>query len=270
LSELKATDQSSPGNVRYVVGDFNHSPPGTYWTRAWHDGETDLDVEWEAGFEALAEAHGEVREWTQTWPEGDVAEAFDLWLFNDGSGSHVVRVEVEPLADDLDLDVALFASDHATYFGNPGDAVESSENEAPGQVEWFEHRVRTDDWYGLVVTSRSDRGGDYVIRVGPADAVAAGEPSGPTEFSFSSAPNPFRGSSRLDFALTREQAVDLVVYDVAGRAVRRLESGPLAAGHHSRTWDGRDEAGTPVAAGVYLARLRSEERAVTHKLIRLP
>jgi len=43
-------------------------------------------------------------------------------------------------------------------------------------------------------------------------------------------------------------------------------SGNLRAGEHTATWDGRDQAGREVAAGVYLARLVTDSRIRTARL----
>lgn len=52
-------------------------------------------------------------------------------------------------------------------------------------------------------------------------------------------------------------AIDLSVYDLLGRRVRALESGPADAGDHAVRWDGRDDAGQPLAQGIYFLRLIS-------------
>lgn len=75
-------------------------------------------------------------------------------------------------------------------------------------------------------------------------------------------PNPFGTSTRLAFGLERAQAVEVAVFDVLGRRVRTLLRQSLAAGRHTAAWDGRDEAGTPVPAGLYVARLAADGRAV--------
>jgi len=51
--------------------------------------------------------------------------------------------------------------------------------------------------------------------------------------------------------------VRLVLYDLAGRRVRELVAGEMPVGPHAVTWSGTDDAGRPVASGVYLARLRA-------------
>lgn len=80
-------------------------------------------------------------------------------------------------------------------------------------------------------------------------------------------PNPGRGSLQLDFGLERPGSVLLSVYDVSGRLVRVLARGQLAAGTHCRRWDGRDETGCSLAAGVYFAKLKAGDRILAEKIV---
>jgi flagellar hook assembly protein FlgD len=57
------------------------------------------------------------------------------------------------------------------------------------------------------------------------------------------------------YTLPRRASVSLDVYDVSGRYVRTLQSGPLDAGPHESFWDGSGRGGARVAPGVYFARL---------------
>ncbi|MCP4572355.1 MAG: DUF3459 domain-containing protein [bacterium] len=68
-------------------------------------------------------------------------------------------------------------------------------------------------------------------------------------------PNPFNPETVIAFELPREATVSLAVYDVAGRRLAVLADGPRAAGPHRVTWQGADDAGRSVGAGVYFARL---------------
>jgi hypothetical protein len=69
--------------------------------------------------------------------------------------------------------------------------------------------------------------------------------------------NPFRGLGRLTWSLPRSGEVSLQVHAVDGRVVRTLLRGAPAAGHGTLRWDGCDDAGRPVPAGIYWARLES-------------
>ena len=82
-------------------------------------------------------------------------------------------------------------------------------------------------------------------------------------------PNPFRGETTLDYALSKEGPVDLVVFDLNGRHVRTLFSGTRAAGPGAARWDGTDDGGRPAAAGVYFVRLVTSrgEGPITRKVM---
>jgi len=71
----------------------------------------------------------------------------------------------------------------------------------------------------------------------------------------SATPNPFRGSVALGFALAKADRVQFDIYSVDGRRVKTVTSGAFDAGEYSFSWDGRDEGGNAMAAGVYYARL---------------
>jgi len=70
----------------------------------------------------------------------------------------------------------------------------------------------------------------------------------------------------IRFSLDRPGAADLSVYDLQGRRLAMLVSEALPAGPHLVTWDGRDGSGRTQPAGVYLARLRLDDRTATCKL----
>ena len=70
-------------------------------------------------------------------------------------------------------------------------------------------------------------------------------------------PNPFNPRTTIDFSLDRDAQTNIRVYDVQGRLVRQLVDSYLAAGRRSVTWDGKDDAGAPVASGVYFLRLEA-------------
>jgi len=80
-------------------------------------------------------------------------------------------------------------------------------------------------------------------------------------------PNPFNPKTRLSFTLDRDQQAELAVYDVSGRKVRTLLSGPCSAGRTDIEWNGCGEGGRSLASGVYFARLTSEGSTLTRKMI---
>lgn len=103
-----------------------------------------------------------------------------------------------------------------------------------------------------------------VTRVAPV-SVPEGIP-GETPRLRAPAPNPFHVATEIRFELPREAEVRVSVFDLSGRAVRTLASGRWPAGEGALTWNGTDDAGRRVGAGVYVVRLDApgfhEERRI--------
>jgi tetratricopeptide (TPR) repeat protein len=68
-------------------------------------------------------------------------------------------------------------------------------------------------------------------------------------------PNPFRATTRIEYALPNAGPVRLTIHDAAGRRVATLVEAAQGPGAHSTTWNGLDHEGRHVATGVYFARL---------------
>jgi flagellar hook assembly protein FlgD len=84
------------------------------------------------------------------------------------------------------------------------------------------------------------------------------------------APNPFRARTALRWALPQAGEVRLRVHDVAGRLVRTLQNGWMAAGEHRVVWDSKDERGQLVRPGLYFVRLENSGRSLGEKVVLLP
>jgi FlgD Ig-like domain len=82
-------------------------------------------------------------------------------------------------------------------------------------------------------------------------------------------PNPFNPTTTIAFSIKNRTRVRLSVYDVSGARVRTLADEDFAAGAHTRVWDGRNDAGQPVASGVYFYKLVAREFVKTRKMVLL-
>ena len=120
-------------------------------------------------------------------------------------------------------------------------------------------------------------GGDYRIGAGspcaPANSggcdligalgVCAASPvpgDGETPLAFrldKNFPNPFNPRTTIRFALPEAGRTRVVVFDVAGRQVKTLVDEDLSAQVHSVIWNGDDDRGRTVAAGVYFYMVTS-------------
>ncbi len=101
----------------------------------------------------------------------------------------------------------------------------------------------------------------------PAGVAEPGVERTPRCVELDATPNPFGGRTVIDYALPVAGAVSLTVYDAAGRPVRTLEQGVRDAGRYSVAWDGRNDGGETVAAGIYFYTLETDDTSATEKLI---
>ena len=80
-------------------------------------------------------------------------------------------------------------------------------------------------------------------------------------------PNPFNPLTTIEFQLPKDGEVQLTVYDINGKRVKRLVNCTKSAGHHRVVWNGRNEYGVEVASGTFLYRLTTSDRSATCKLL---
>ena len=90
----------------------------------------------------------------------------------------------------------------------------------------------------------------------------------PTEFSLNqNYPNPFNPSTSIRFGVPDAGRVKISVYDIRGAHVRTLATGQFAAGYHTVTWNGLNDAGVQVANGTYMYRLETDAQIFTKKMV---
>jgi YVTN family beta-propeller protein len=95
--------------------------------------------------------------------------------------------------------------------------------------------------------------------------------SGPRVTFAGGLPNPFNsgGTTALRFSLREAADVRLEVFDASGRRVTTLLDRKLPEGPGVATWDGTDERGRQVPAGVYFYRLSALGTKLTAKGVRI-
>jgi len=142
------------------------------------------------------------------------------------------------------------------------------------------NEVSASDGAGGVIVAWQDRrngsNNDIYAQHGNVSVFSLVAPSGVTAVEGSTlppwpriagiAPNPAHREAAIQFALPREEPATLVVFDPAGRRVRQLASGTMAAGEHLARWDGRDDAGGVAPSGLYFVRLVAAGRIATARL----
>jgi flagellar hook assembly protein FlgD len=82
-------------------------------------------------------------------------------------------------------------------------------------------------------------------------------------------PNPFNSVTQFWISVPKWERVRLEVYDVLGRRVRTLLNREMLPGRYRLSWDGRDDAGKPVASGMYFVWFSSENQIKVRKVLLL-
>lgn len=76
-------------------------------------------------------------------------------------------------------------------------------------------------------------------------------------FSFIASPNPFTKEVSIRINTTGNQQVNVSLYDLTGKKIKVLLD-ELVEGNRTVTWDGTDQQGNKVVAGVYLCKINEE------------
>jgi aminopeptidase N len=107
---------------------------------------------------------------------------------------------------------------------------------------------------------------DWILKYVESVTLIDGTTGLPSGFSLQqNYPNPFgsaiNGTSNsatlIQFNIPETAQVRLVIYNLLGQKVRTLRDEDFEPGSHVAQWDGRDDSGVRVGAGVYLYRIKA-------------
>ena len=117
-----------------------------------------------------------------------------------------------------------------------------------------------------------DKNGEYELYIkdfefAPDDLQLNVEDETPSNFAIrGNYPNPFNPSTTIEFSMPENAFVSLSIYTMTGQKVRELVSGTMAKGIHSVVWNGCDDSGLSVSAGLYVTQLRMGEVVRTGRM----
>ena len=107
---------------------------------------------------------------------------------------------------------------------------------------WLEELSRTGDtrWYGPALLDMAKTGSELLLAQNVPNPVPTG------------------GSTVIRFTTAREGWVNVGIYDLSGRELARLVDAVLPGGAHEVHWNGLDERGRSVGAGMYYYRVLTD------------
>ena len=184
---------------------------------------------------------------TFVWPEGYVLDADKYAFLSAADSAHVM------LSPPDSSDFSLLAS--AGPF-----------NLAAGEETLVAFAIMG----GRSVADLRERAGiaEMIFRDGSQDVPPSSIPL--RTLLFQNQPNPFSAETLIRFDLAHAGDVSLRIFDLNGRALRTLARGQHPAMRYALYWDGRDDVGQSVPAGIYFLRLDAPETSAVQRLMRIP
>jgi hypothetical protein len=80
-------------------------------------------------------------------------------------------------------------------------------------------------------------------------------------------PNPFNNRCRFKFQLQEASDVQITIYDILGKVVRRVADGRYFSGMHQFEWDGRNEYNLETGSGMYIYQFMTGAQRASGKLL---
>lgn len=268
-----------------VLHRYDAATGDTVWTKQYHSGGTNGDdprfMTRDGEGNILV---GGIRSGNYMIAKFDGADGGLLWDVDyDGPGGGYDRAAY--LMEGPGGEVV--ATGFTTGIGTSWDVSTVALDPADGTLLWDVHfdpgEAGGDEGKALAV---SDLGDVYVI--GYCDFVATGSDMLALRYSLSAStgvesgpyaggirppsgifasPNPFVDRLSLSVDMTRSGPARIAVYDLRGRRTALLHDGDLAAGRHHFDWDGRNDGGRRLSAGVYFVRVEGAGAAGARKVI---
>ncbi len=92
----------------------------------------------------------------------------------------------------------------------------------------------------------------------------------PSSFSlYQNYPNPFNSNTNIRIEIPELRYITIAIYNLLGQKVKTVVSSKLPAGTYHFNWQGDNDQNTPVASGVYLMKLISQDIQLSRKLLLL-
>ena len=126
-------------------------------------------------------------------------------------------------------------------------------------VAWIDGRDGNDELYYRAYIDPSTSTGE--------EEETPEEQDFPLPFSMNVRPNPFRDSASIELSLPAPGNAEIMIFDAAGRCVKRISYNGYGRETARLLWDGTDMRGQKVAPGVYLALAKFGKMRLSTKIL---
>ena len=212
-----------------------------------------------ADLQAVFETHyGSSMDWFfLPWVYGENRPDYEWsWIASDQGPPYGVMVHVEQVQSNAGLfTMPIDIKIHMTT----GDSLVVAWNDQLSQDFFFDVDAE--------VTDVSFDPGNWILKYVAEISTGVPADGDPSVLALSAPTEPVGGNVTLAFSLPTAGHVELAVFDIAGRRVATLADGATLSGTHEVVWNGSGSDGTPVASGVYFARLVADAGTASQKLL---
>ncbi len=147
-------------------------------------------------------------------------------------------------------------------------ATESSNVDLIAALKQVDDNVLEDMFAGLLDCEES-RGKDALLKI-LGEMIKRNNANLPTLVELDqNFPNPFNPITTITYSLDRRRFVEIDIFNLNGRLVKRLENGVKGAGTYSISWDGTDDKDRPASSGIYFYSLKTDNQTITKKMLLL-
>jgi len=120
----------------------------------------------------------------------------------------------------------------------------------------------------------ADDGSEFGLFMEPANFQVESSSDAPilegtNSIAMSVGPNPSQGAVQIRYYTPETPSAELRIFDPTGRQIRSLPAARWVEGWQEVTWDGADESGAAVSAGVYWVQLVLPQETRTVRLVRV-
>jgi len=161
----------------------------------------------------------------------------------------------------LILTVSLLVYSATVSFASvSGKVTDTNGDPVSGALVIFTDESDQENYY----TDYTDETGKYEILFTPTFV----DSETPVQFMlFQNYPNPFNPTTTIPYSLEISGNVNLSIYNIMGQKVSTLADDFHSEGMHTIVWDGCDDEGKGVAAGMYLYRLTYSDHSESKKML---
>lgn len=140
------------------------------------------------------------------------------------------------------------------------------ENSPSGELEPFDYFNLNSRYVNLIFNSQGEE--DYffctqlecISTYNYSIETSAEDELPKTEVHLSNYPNPFNPETNIVFNLPEDGAVQIEIFNIRGQKIRSLLNDQMESGEHSISWNGADASGKKVGSGLYLYKLKVNDK----------